>query len=208
MGQKKKSGVNTAESRVSPTKNHSKGKAIRFEAKPTREPSVDLRGELLKLHHDNKTAFVELVAGMVELLVELDFREIAAMYSSWPVNVPALRVRSRSKKKESIKPFHQRSRQEQCEYIMDDLLQVGSGLQRELRPAKTPYLTNEMTGLAVEIANIMTGIHAHPDRSGQLWSVCGIAKGIDEIATLRFCAVPFVTAAKHNDKYALNYRCI
>ena len=130
MGKKKKSGVNTAESRVSPTKNHSKGEAIRSEAKPTREPSVDLRGELLKLHHDNKTAFVELVAGMVELLVELDFREIAAMYSSWPVNIPALRVRSRSKKKESIKPFHQRNREEQCECIMDDLLQVGSGLQR------------------------------------------------------------------------------
>ena len=65
----------------------------------TKKAPSDLRKDLLKLRREDKGAFLRLVADMVELLVDPDFREIAALYSSWPVNVPALRTRPRRKKK-------------------------------------------------------------------------------------------------------------
>jgi hypothetical protein len=64
-----------------------------------KKPSIDLRKELMKLRHDDKEAFLRLVAEMTSIVADPDFREIAAFYSSWPVNVPAWQVRPRRKKK-------------------------------------------------------------------------------------------------------------
>jgi hypothetical protein len=158
----------------------------------TKKAPSDLREELLKLRRDDKDEFVRLVSEMVELLVNPDFRETAALYSSWPVNVPAFRARPRREKKPRLKVFHEKTREEKCEYVLDDLLQVGSGVARNLRPAKTPDPENAMTSLAVDIANIMSGIRSHPVQIKDLRSAWAIEEGSDEMAQLQ----RWVTAVK------------
>ena len=150
-----------------------------------KKPPSDLREKLLKLRRDNKDAFLRLVADMVELLVDPDFREIAALYSSWPVNVPALRTRPRRKTEIRLKVYHEKTREEKCEYLLDDLLQVGSGVARNLRPAEMPNPENAMTSLVVEVVNIMSGIRSHPVQINDLRSAWAIEEGSDEMAQLQ-----------------------
>jgi hypothetical protein len=118
-----------------------------------------LKEKLMKLRHDDEMEFVRLVASMVGVLESPEFRDVAARFNAWPVNVPALATRGTRKISNGPpKRTWMISRERKCHRVLDELLQVGSGLALNLSPAKHPKLDDPMVGLAYEIALIMSGV--------------------------------------------------
>ena len=137
--------------------------------------SIDLTKELLEVHNEDKVAFVRLVASMVDLLENPEFREVAAKFSSWPVNVPALATRGKRKIPQGApKRTWMISREGKCHQVLDEQLRVGSGLTINLFPAKNPKLDDPMTGLAYEVALIMAAVHARNTAATELCPLLGI----------------------------------
>lgn len=134
-----------------------------------------------QLLHDDPKEFVRLIAEMVARLENpYLFRPIAAYCTSWPLNVPAYRPRRRRKTKPQESEQEEEhskapkktvwkppTRQQRCDFVMDELLQVGSRSDFELTPGSQPQMHAAPTALAHDMAHIMTGLRSvsHLDQS-------------------------------------------
>jgi hypothetical protein len=110
---------------------------------------------------------------MVELLADPNFGAIAARYTSWPVNVPVRKAINRSK---VARHRRRDTREEKCEFVLDDLLQVGSQAGINLRRRKPIDSDHPITSLAVDLLNAMNGVRNHPDRIDLIRSVYQLPK--------------------------------
>ena len=119
----------------------------------------DIRKFLHQLRHDDKEEFLRLIAEMVNLLVDPEFADIAAKYSSWPINVPVLKAPKRSKKAEgTLSRFFRDTREGQCAFILDEWLKVGSALSIKLRGRKSINTRHEISSLAKEALDDMDAV--------------------------------------------------
>lgn len=123
--------------------------------------SEELKEELYRLRHKDKKEFYLLVSRMVAHLANVEFRELAGQCASWPVNVPVRQSVKRSKAPTSSAKPDRGTREGACEWVLDDLLQVGAHTGLALRKRKPSDLNHQVTALAHECLCFVVGFRAH-----------------------------------------------
>ena len=123
---------------------------------------ASLRKELCFLSQANRELFASLVFNMTELLLDPAFADVAANCWVWPINVPVRKESARAKNKQpgGYQRIDQRTRSEWCNRVLDDMLQVGSGLPIDLN-GRAIALSRPFTALACETILAIGRVRTH-----------------------------------------------